>query len=168
MAVNPETKAKIEAELALGVSVSELSRRYDVPYITITSWNNKLKAARDSDKVKDLVVVTPQTLSTVAEAVKERAPARVCKEIDRLVEGVTGLQSLEPKFHAVTLSLLERAEEFANSDDLTLVEWDIISRGIGRLYNDIFNKSGISVNVNNNTQINNEKLSMFKSSMRDS
>ena len=168
MAVTHETKAIVEAELAMGVSALELSKKYSVPYVTVASWSKRLKDARNGDIVKDLATVSPETLTIVAEAVKSSAPPKIAAEIDKLVEGVTGLKTLEPKFHSVTLTLLTKAEAFARKDDLTLVEWTMISSAIGKLYNDIFSKGGVSVNVNNNTQINNEKLSMFKSSLRDS
>jgi len=167
MAIAPETRTKIEAELAMGRTPKDLESKYGIPYVTIQGWKKKLqKATEGTTDLSAVVEVDLETLHTVAEAVKELAPPEVIKKVDKLVEGVTSLQTLEPKFHAVVLALLNRAEKLAKDEDLSVKDWSMLSAGMGSLYANLFNKSGVNVNVLNQTSVNNEKLSMFKGSMR--
>jgi transposase len=164
MAISKELRLKVEAELAMGKSSKELSAKYEVPYVTIQGWRKKL-----DNEVKDVNVVTkvdPAILHTVAQRVKEEAPAEVAKKVDKLVAGVTSLQTLEPKFHAVVLNLLEAAEEMSKRENLSIRDWKTLGDGIGSLYASVFNKSGVNVNVMNQTNVSGEKLSLFKGSLR--
>ena len=158
-------KLKIEAELSLGKTPKELSEKYNVGYQTILSWKKKLEAKTHDANINSVVSVEPEVLHMVADKLKQDAPPMVVKQIDKVVEGAIGLQTLEPKFHAVVLQLLERAETLSKDKDLSIKDWKILGDGIGQLYTNIFNKSGVSVNVMNNTQISGEKMSLFKSSL---
>jgi len=165
MAVDKITRTKVEAELAMGKKPRELSNKYDIPYVTINGWANKMTKAKETD-ISAVVAVDPATLHIVADRLREEAPAEVVKKIDKLVDGVVGIQQLEPKFHAVVLSLLERAEVLSRDSELSIKDWKVLGDGISNMYANIFNKSGVSVNVMNQTQVSGEKLSLFKSSMR--
>ncbi len=167
MNTKEETKIKILAELATGATPKDLAHKYKTPYVTILGWKKKYEKERQGQADVEVLTSTDlPILHAVAERVKEEAPASVARKIDKLVEGVTALEQLEPKFHTVTLKLLEAAEEMASRDDLTVKDWSTLSAGIGGLYASIFNKSGVNVNVMNQTNVNNEKLSMFKGSLR--
>jgi hypothetical protein len=112
------------------------------------------------------VEVDPMVLHTVAERVRREAPRDVSKKIDKLVDGVTSLQPLETKFQAIVLNLLEAAEEMSGRENLSVKDWKTLGDGIGALYTSIFNKSGVNVNVMNQTNVSGEKLSLFKGSLR--
>lgn len=162
-------RLKIEAELAMGTPARELSDKYDVPYVTINSWKNKIENEQAMDKDLDVIVKADQpTLHLLAEKVKSEAPKKMAEKIDKVVEGAEALQKLEPKFISLTYSLLNKAEELLGDADLSVRDWKDISMAIGTLYTSIYNKSGVNVNVMQNNNINSEKLSMFKSSMRNS
>jgi hypothetical protein len=164
MAISRELRLKVEAELAMGKTPKELSAKYEVPYVTIVNWRKKIDT-----EVKDVNVVTqvdPVVLHSVAEGIKREAPRDVAKKIDKLVDGVTSLQTLEPRFHAVVLNLLEAAEEMSMRENLSVKDWKTLGDGIGSLYTSIFNKSGVNVNVMNQTNVSGEKLSLFKGSLR--
>lgn len=160
-----ELRLKVEAELTLGKSPKELSEKYKVPYVTILNWKKKLEAKSKDADIAGVVNVEPEVLHLVAERLKEEAPDAVAKKIDAVVKGAIGLQQLEPKFHAVVLNLLERAEELSKDKELSVRDWKMLGEGIGQLYTSIFNKSGVNVNVMNNTQISGEKMQLFKGSM---
>lgn len=169
MAVDKMTRLKIEAELAMGTKPRELSEKYNVPYVTINSWKNKMESEQLADKDLNVLVKADEaTLHTLAEKVKESAPKKVAEKIDGIVEGVDALKKLEPKFVSITFSLLTKAEELLETDELSVKDWKDISMAIGALYTSIYNKSGVNVNVMNQNTIHSEKLSMFKSSMRNS
>ncbi len=161
-----ERRIKIEAELAMGKSAKDLADKYDMSYQTIQLWKRKLDEDAPAKDVEVLVQTDPRTLHTIAEAVKKEAPAAVVAQIDKVVDGITSIQQLEPQFHAVVLNLLNKAEELSSAEDLSIRDWKVLGDGISSMYANIFNKSGVSVNVLNQTQVSGEKLSLFKSSMK--
>jgi len=159
-------RTKIEAELSIGKTPRELSKKYTVGYQTILQWKKKLEGGKADKDLEAIVSADEQTLHLVADRLKDSAPADIAKKIDAVVDGAVSLQQLEPKFHAVVLNLLTKAEELSDSDDLSIKDWKILGDGISNMYANIFNKSGVSVNVMNQTQVSGEKLSLFKASMR--
>jgi len=164
MAVDAGIKAKVLGELALGAEPKELSEKYDLPYVTINSWKKKQQAELgESANVQKLVKVDKDVLQGVVNNIDHGV---VQKKAQKLVDGVVGLQQLEPKFLTVVQNLLEAAEELSMGD-LTVKDWATLSNGIGSLYSNIFNKAGVNVNVMNQTTVNSEKVSLFKSQLRD-
>ena len=167
-----ERRLKADALLAMGETPKSVGEQLGIPEVTVRSWKKKLETTNED--LDTVVQVDATTLHQVAENIKATAPPTVIKKIDKLVAGVTGLQELEPKFHSLTLTLLEKAEELTKIVDedgksaLSVKDWLALSNGIGNLYANIFNKSGVNVNVLNQTQVSGEKLSMFKSTMRNS
>jgi len=166
LAKNIEVRAQVDAELALGVSPRKIAEKYKVGYGTILLWQKKIK--EQNNNLETVMAVDANTLQAVADKVKENAPKKVVKQIDNLVDGVTNLQQLEPKFNSMVLKLLEKAEQLAEDDELTVKDWSLLSAGIGALYANIFNKAGVNVNVLNQNQVSGEKMSMFKATLRDS
>ncbi len=164
MARDPKVRIQVEAELRLGKPARELSEKHNIPYATIRLWAQKLKEEPEADKVADLIQVDPQTLEIVAQEIKERAPKEVAAQVDKLVEGVVGLQLLDEKFRTVVLELLEWAE-LKTKGDMSITEWAMIGKTIGTLYTSIFNKNITNVNVLNNNNISTEKRDIFKSSL---
>ena len=65
------------------------------------------------------------------------------------------------------MNLLEAAEKMSKSEGLSMKDWTALSNGIGNLYANIFNKAGNTVNILNQQNMNETKLSMFKGAMRD-
>lgn len=166
MAHEPSLRAKAEAKLAMGKSPQEVSDEMGLPYITINGWANKLKAVSAEDTIAELVQADEKTLLQVKTIVEEKAPPKVAAEIVKVVDGVLGLQSLEPKFVTVVTKLLTKAEKMADDKDLSVGDWVSISKAIGLLYSNIYNKGGTNINVLNQAQASNEKLTMFKGANR--
>jgi transposase len=156
------------AELETGAAPKEVAEKYGVNYNTLLYWRRKEKEkgqTTDSD-IDALVKVDPDTLHKLAEDAKKDAPKYVKESVDDIVEGVIGLQQLEPKFHALVYTMLEKASTLAEAEDMTVSDWKALAAGIGALYQGIFNKNTTSVNILNQTNVSNEKLSLFKGSMR--
>ncbi len=161
-----ERKLKAEALLAMGDTPKQVHEKLGVPEVTARLWKKKLE--EQNTDLETVVDVDLPTLHQVAENIKSNAPQTVIDKVDKLVDGVTGLKQLEPKFHSVVLNLLTKAETLSQTEDLSVKDWLSLSNGIGSLYANIFNKSGVNVNVLNQTQVSSEKLSMFRGSMRNS
>jgi len=160
-----ELRITVEAELTLGKAAKDVAEQHNLPYVTVVGWRKKLAERNREANASDVVNVDPEVLHMVANRLKDEAPPSVAKQIDAVVDGATGMKSLEPKFQAVVLNLLIRAEELSKDSELTIRDWKMLGEGISALYTGIFNKSGVSVNVQNNTQVSSEKMSLFKSSM---
>ena len=168
MAISNQVKLQVEAELALGKRVVDLSEQYDIPYATVSAWARGLNSKKESALIDELVTVDATTLQVVANQIKEVAPPAVARQVSKLVDSVIGLQQLEPKFLSMVENLLEKGQDLLDKEDLNVKDWVLISNAMGSLYSCIFNKSGVNVNVLNQTNVSNERLSMFKSSMKDS
>ena len=161
-----ERRLKADALLANGTPIDEVANKLGIPEVTVRSWKRKLE--EQNEDLKTVVKVDAAVLHSIADKVRETAPADVIKKVDNIVDKVVGLQQLEPKFHSIVMNLLEKAEELSKDSDLSVKDWKDLSSGIGLLYANIFNKSGVNVNVLNQTQVSSEKLQMFKSTMRTS
>ena len=164
MAISKELRTKIEAELQLGKTPKELSKKYNVNYQTINSWKKKLQSKEVEKDIEELRQVDEHTLKLVAEKVKSEAPKEVAEKVDKLIDGVIGLQQLEPKFHAIVFELLSWAEDKLQ-ENLTVRDWATISKTISDLYSAIFNKNNVQVNVLNNTTIHSEKRKIFNAKL---
>ena len=162
-----ELRTRIEAELLTGIEPKELEEKYGVPYPTILGWKKKLLKETPSANIVELTNATKATLEIVREKAKEEAPV-VAKKIDKIIDGVEGLQLLEPEFHAVMHKAVKRAHEFIAQDDLTIKEWELITKTLANAYSAIFNKAGTNVNVvQTNLNANQEALNFFKASKKD-
>ncbi len=169
MAIDVALRAKVEARLAMGSTPRELADgefKGDVSYLTILGWRKQMKAEHQKEQVQEIVRVDAAILENVVERAREEAPSVVVKKIEKLQDGVNGLQLLDEKFHKTMSLALSKAEEFLAQEDLKSSEWVAITNALANAYNNIFNSKGVSVNVNNGTQFSDTKLSMFKGSIR--
>jgi transposase len=162
-----ELRTRIEAELLTGAEPRELEEKYGVPYPTILGWKKKLLKEAPTEDIAELTNATKATLEIVREKAKEEAPV-VAKKIDKIIDGVEGLKILEPEFHSVMHKAVKRAHSFIEKDDLTIKEWELITKTLANAYSAIFNKGGTNVNVvQTNLNANQEALSFFKASKKD-
>jgi len=168
MAIPNQVKIQVEAELALGKRVLDVAEQYNVPYATVSSWARNMQGKKEGALIDELIEVDIATLQLAANKIKETAPPVVVKQVTKLVDGIVGLQQLEPKFLTMVENLLEKGNTLLNAEELNIKDWVLIANAMGSLYSCIFNKSGVNVNVLNQTNVSNERLSMFKSSMKDS
>ena len=154
----PQLKAK--ALLAMGEKPKDVADKTGVAY-------SKVLQLKKIEEQSDVEVIDPAILHMVVEKAKEEAPAKVVKKLEMVAEGLTGLQVLDNEFHTTMSAVLKRANEFLNDDELKTSEWVAITNALSNAYNSIFNNKGVSVNVNNGTQVSSNQLSMFKNSLRN-
>jgi len=166
MAIDKDLRLKAEALLVSGLTSKEVSDKLGIAYITVQTWKQKLGEEQTEATISDLVKVDKEALLQVKTIVEQNAPPKVAETIGKVVDGVIGLQELEPKFMTVVTKLLTKAEEMATKEDLSIKDWVAISNAIGLLYSNIYNKSGTNVNVLNQTNLHSEKMSMFKANQR--
>ena len=166
MAIDPTLKTKAIGLLELGKTPREVSEKLGIGYQTVLGWKKKLDSRSEDDGLSSLVEVDEATLTIVADRIKEEAPAAVAKKVDKLVEGVVGLQKIDEKFRTVVYELLEWAELQSQREDLSVNEWKTIGTTISSMYTAIFSKNVTNVNVMNNTNISSDKREIFKASLR--
>ncbi len=158
--------SSVRALLKLGEKPKDISERTGVPYQKVLSVKKGMVSDDANRQVSEIASMDPVALDIIVEKAKTEAPARVVADLERVREGVSGLQKLDSEFHTTFSKILGRAEEFLDSDKLKPSEWVAITNALSSAYNNIFNNSGVSVNVDNSTKVSATSLSMFKGSLR--
>jgi hypothetical protein len=167
MAIDPKTRTKIEAELRLGKRPKELAEKYDISYGTISGWNKKIQEEQADADIDTLLEYDEVTLHHMAEEIKEIAPLPEAKKVEKLVDDVVGLQRLEEKTRSVSFSILNSVEAYlAVQAEPNLKELKEAATIVSTLHTALFNKNVTQVNVLNNNNIDTEKRSIFKSSLK--
>ena len=150
--------ARAKSLLATGKTPKEVAELLDdVSYQQALKYKKELVKDQEANLLGEVVSAQPEHL----QIIKDNLP-----EIADVVDGVSGLQLLDTKFHSVMIKALDKVGGFLDRDDLKVTEWVAITNSLSGAYNNIFNNKGVNVNVNNGTQFSDTKLSMFKGSMR--
>jgi len=159
-------EVKIQALLELGEKPKDIAEKLGCGYQKVLSERKKMDAKRANRKIDDIVTIDPVALEIIVDKAKEEAPASVIKKLDRVAEGITGLQKLDGEFHRTFSIALSKANEFLEGEKLKPSEWVAITNALSAAYNNIYNNSGVNVHVDNSTQVSSNNLSMFKGAMR--
>jgi len=157
---------KIRALLSIGEKPKDIADRLKIGYHKVLSVQKQLDKDNNNDKTGEAVHMDPVALEIIVEKAKEHAPTNVIKSLERVHEGVVGLQKLDTEFHRVFAKALQKAEGFLDKADLKPSEWVAITNSLSNAYNNIFNNKGVNVSIDNSTSIQSDKLSMFKGSLR--
>lgn len=171
MAISPEIRTRVEAELLSGKQPRELSEgayyeKYGVAYVTILNWQKKLQVDDVTETISDLTKETTGTLEVIRDAAKSKAP-KVAKDIDNIIDGVAGLKLLEPKMQKALTQAVNKAYEYLLEDDLSVKDWQTVTSTLAQTYAAVFNSKGTTVNVaQNNINTAQENLGFFKSSQK--
>jgi len=155
-------KIKIRALLKLGENKQDIAERLNCSYSTVIKEARALKREEENDVTK----IDTDLLQYVIEETKETAPQSVVQSLETIEEGITGLQKLDERFHKTVTLMLDKADEYLKQEDLKIGEFSTVTGAVSNAYKSIFQSGGVNVNVNNGTQISDNKLSMFKNSMR--
>ena len=167
MAVDESLRMKIEAELRLGKKPRELSEKYDVPYVTINGWSNKIKKDLANIDVDTLLEADEITLHHVADKIKESAPMPEAKKVDKLVKQVDGLKRLEDKTRELSFSILQQVEVYlALQPEPNMRDLKDAATIVSTIHNSLFNKANTQINVMNNNTISTEKREIFRANMK--
>ena len=163
----PDVCNKITALLELGTeTVKEISVRLGVDYHAVSDLKRALKNKKKDNDVKWAAKAPIELISDMVDKAKVEAPYTVIKKLDKIQEGLSGIQLLDSKFHSTMTLALEKADQLLNSEDLTSGQWVAITNALSRAYSDIFNNKGVSVNVNSQNNFSTDKVNMFKGAMR--
>ena len=156
-----DKQLKVLGLLKTGLSPKEVSDETGIHYATVLSWKKKFAAEDEEAQVSELAKHEVITLLQVKEELAASAP-EIKAEVDKLIENVIGLKELEPAFHATMMRSIHRADVFLQEQDITVKDWQAITKTLSDAYAAIFNKAGTV--VNNNINAGKEQLSFFTAS----
>jgi len=162
-----ESVSSAKALLKMGEKAKDVAEKTGLSYQKVLAIKKSMIADDTQRELGDIVAMDPVALDIIVEKAKSEAPKRVVKEIERIQEGVTGLQKLDGEFHTTFSLVLSKAEDYLSREDLKASEWVAITNALSSAYNNIYNNSGVSVNVDNSTKVSSHSLSMFKGSLRE-
>jgi hypothetical protein len=168
MAIDPTTRLRVEAELRLGKKPKELADKYEVPYVTVNGWNNKLKKVLLDQSVDDVMNYDEVTLQTVLDKASEEMPLPEAKKVEKLTKDIVGLQRLEEKTREIGFSILNQVQAYMALNNCELKELSQAANIVTTLHNSLFNKANTQINVmnNNTTNISSEKREIFRNSLK--
>ena len=170
-----QKKQVCTAEVLTGASPQEVATKYGVDIQTVRNWVKEDAKQASRDQVIDL---DPVVVATVVNEIKDKAENsanittkqinKLERGLDKLQEGLEGLELLESSFHTTIMNLLN----WANAkivEDMKVSEWTQLVNGITELHSTLFGK-GSSTQINlmqqNNQMTSATKVDAFKSGFR--
>jgi hypothetical protein len=167
MAIDPNLRTKIEAELRMGKKPRELAEKYtEVAYPTINNWSKKIRKESEEREVDGLLSYDEVTLKHVVDEAKKVAPVPEAKKVEKLVDDAVGLKRLEEKSRGVAFTILSQVEAaLALKSEPNMKMLKEAAGIVSTLHTALFNKNVTQVMVNNQTNISTERREIFKSSL---
>jgi len=171
MAIAPEIRTKIMAELRLGKKSRELSEKYEVSYPTIRNWEKRLEEELADADIDTLLEYDEVTIHKVADELKKEATGGASnieiKKVEKLVDDVIDLNRLGEKFRALAWKIANEVETKVSNEDLSMKELQLAGGIVSSMYGSIFNRNTTQVNVMNQTNVvSSEKREIFKASLK--
>jgi len=158
-----ERELRAKSLLAMGEKPKEVAEKTGVNYQKVL----KLRKDLDEENTPDVTTIDPAAVQLIVDKAKEDdVPAVMIRKLEKVAEGVTGLQKLDNEFHTTFSKILSKAEEFLDSEKLKPSEWVAITNALSGAYNNIFNNSGVNVHVDNSTNVSSTAVSMMRGAMR--
>ena len=171
----PQKKQVCLAEALTGASPQEVATKYGVDVQTVRNWLREDARQAERDEVIDLDPIVVATVVGEIKAKAENSANITTKQInklerglDKLQDGLIGLDLLESSFHTTIMNLLD----WANGkivEDMKVSEWTQLVNGITELHSTLFGK-GSSTQINlmqqNNQMTSATKVDAFKSGFR--
>jgi len=162
----PHICNNIEALLAIGENPKEISERLGVDYSAVSDIRRNVRNAKKDADVKWAAQAPEVLISEMVDRAKREAPSAVVRKMDKIHEGLKGIQLLDSEFHTTMTKALKKANQFLDQEDLKVMEWVAITNSLSIAYNNIFNSKASQINVNNGNVISSDKLAMFKGALR--
>ncbi len=167
MSTVDNTNELIKARLKLGGKPTDVAEEFGVNVQKVYSINRKLRSETDNDTIAEAVLVTkeasPEILAAVVQEMKDKAPVEVHAELDKIEEGLTGLQKLDERFHETMQKVLTKADEFLDATS-SITEWQMVTNTVAQAYESIFTK-GTNIHIGDNNNMSSQRLTVFKANM---
>lgn len=147
-----------------GKKPRDVAESLDVSNSTAYQWHSEWKAAKDDIAVELARELPGVVLHEAIEEISEHAPQELKQAAGRLERSMQGLDQLNEELQAQAFKILGQVSKRID-EDLELKELRIATEIVTSLVNAFNSKNITNVNVLNQTNINDEKLSLFKSSL---
>lgn len=165
--MSPARLAEVQGLLVQGLDVKEIMDKTKVSKGSIyTIRANMLEDAKNNN-INEVGRVTPVILQEIVEGIKSRAPLALEGEIQKVLGAAESLQRLECSFHDAFNNVLKKANDILKQEDLSIVDWQIVTNVLAGAFKDIYNSKGTTVNVAQMGGAGGDNsLSMFQSRMK--
>lgn len=163
--MSPTQRAEVEGLLIQGMEVKEITAKTKVSRAQVYNIRTELHATRNDNNIHVLANATPEILASVANGIRDRAPVALEGEVEKLLDAAQSLQKLETSFHASFDNVLAKANEMLKQDNLSIIDWQIITNTLSSAFKDIYHTKGTTINVGQAGSVGGNSLSMFQSRM---
>ena len=169
MALSPRKRAEVQALIVRGLDIKTIADKTKVSRAQIYNMRAELEEDAKNNSVAELGKASPAIIKEVVKDIKARTPLALEGEVEKLIGAAESLQKLEVSFHKTFDNVLERANEMMKQEDLTIVDWQIITNTLAGAFKDIYNSKGTTINVANADNVAGQQansLTMFQSRMK--
>ncbi len=167
MAMSPLKLGEVQGCIVLGMEVKDIALQTKVDRSTIYKIRKELEDDARESRANELGKASPAILAEVANGIRDRAPLALEAEVEKILGAAESLQKLEVSFHSTFDNVLAKANQILKQEELSLVEWQIVTNTLSNAFKDIYNSKGTTVNVAQmGGQGGDNSLSMFHSRMK--
>ena len=165
--MSPAKLAEVQGLIVQGMEIKDITAKTKVSRASVYNIKNEMVKDAEANQINELGRATPAILAEVANGIKNRAPLALEGEVEKLLGAAESLQRLEVSFHSSFDNVLKKANEMLQDDNLSLIDWQIITNTLSNAFKDIYNSKGTTVNVQQlGGQGGDNSLSMFQSRMK--
>jgi len=167
MAMSPAKLAEVQGLIVQGMEIKDITAKTKVSRASVYTIRKGMEDDAKNNNINELGRANPAILKEVALGIRNRAPLALEGEVEKLLGAAESLQRLEVSFHSTFDNVLEKANEILKRDDLSLIDWQIVTNTLSNAFKDIYNSKGTTVNVAQmGGQGGDNSLSMFQSRMK--
>ncbi len=147
MAMSPARLAEVQGLIVQGMEIKDITVKTKVSRASVYNIKNEMVQDAQDNQINELGRAAPGILQEVANGIRDRAPLALEGEVEKLLGAAESLQRLETNFHKSFDNILNKANHMMTQDNLTLIEWQIITNTLSSAFKDIYNSKGTTVNV---------------------
>ena len=163
--MSPAKLAEVQGLIVQGVEIKVITEKTKVSRASVYNIKNEMEADAKKNQINELGRATPAILAEVAKGIRDRAPLALEGEVEKLLGAAESLQRLEVGFHSSFDNVLKKANAMLQEDNLSIIDWQIVTNTLASAFKDIYNSKGTTVTVAQMGGPEGNNLSMFQSRM---
>jgi len=125
----------------------KIADMFGISRANVYSIRNRMAEDKNKQNTQTIHHTNPALLDLVVDTLEETMPAELVVEANKLIDSARSLQQLETEFHVTFKLILAKSVLFMNDEDLSLVDWQIITNTLAAAFKDIYNTTGTTINV---------------------
>jgi len=146
--MSPKTLSEVKDDLIHGSSAKEVAKKYGIGLSSVYNIRAEMKEKDFAQSIVDTSRSHTGALEVVQKAIKANEhsmPVKDFKELTQTVDSLQSLKLLDVHFHKTITMALDRAEQLLEADNLSILEWQMITSTLSACHKDIFS-TGNTVN----------------------